>query len=184
MALFRNQSTRILVATDVAARGIDIQGLDIVINYDLPMKSEIYVHRIGRTGRAGLSGQAVSLATPRDKTRFLGFEKAAGVTIAEKKLPALSQLDSEAKKTASGRKAEMETLYISGGKKDKIRAGDILGAFTGDAGGVSGSDIGKIEIHDRFSYVAVSKSVSQSLIQKLKVGKIKGRKFRVERVAL
>jgi ATP-independent RNA helicase DbpA len=93
----------------------------------------------------------------------------------------LEQLESAAIRDAQWN-PKMETLFISGGRKDKVRPGDILGALTGDAGGLKGSDIGKIEIHDRFSYVAVSKNIADSVLQKLRNGKIKGRKFRIEKV--
>jgi ATP-independent RNA helicase DbpA len=182
MAKFRNKSTRILVATDVAARGIDVENLDMVFNYDMPAKVEIYTHRIGRTGRAGKAGLAVSLATSREKSRIQLIEKSSGSKFEWKKLASVEQLNVEVEKKQLHEDAKMETFRISGGRKEKMRPGDILGALTGEAGGMKGSDIGKIEIHDHFSYVAVSKDISHSALQKLTNGKIKGRRFRVERV--
>jgi ATP-independent RNA helicase DbpA len=178
MAKFRNLSTRVLIATDVAARGIDIADLDVVCNFDLP-KPDIYVHRIGRTGRAGKKGLAIAFVTSSQKSRIPLIEKFTGIKIQEKKLTSLAHL--EDKKFDNG-SAKMDTLYISGGRKDKVRPGDILGALTGEAGGLKGADIGKIEIHDRFSYVAIPRQISEMVLQRLRNGKIKGRKFKIERV--
>jgi ATP-independent RNA helicase DbpA len=182
MAKFRNQSTRVLIATDVAARGIDIEKLDLVVNYDLPSKVDVYTHRIGRTGRAGKSGLAVSFASARERGKIQTIEKSTGVKFDWKKLASNEQLNAEVAKTELHSDAKMDTLYISGGRKEKMRPGDILGALTGEAGGLSGSDVGKIEIHDHFSYVAVSRKVSQRALERLAAGRIKGRKFRVEKV--
>ncbi len=182
MAKFRNLSTRVLVATDVAARGIDVADLDLVVNYDLSPEPEIYVHRIGRTGRAGQKGLAISLGIAREKAKVEQAEKITGVKIERKVLPPSTQLEAEAAKRIFDRGAKMETLYISGGRKDKVRPGDILGALTGEAGGLPGSSIGKIEIHDRFAYVAVECAKAGLALDRLRLGRIKGRKFRVEAV--
>ncbi|MDZ4678681.1 MAG: ATP-dependent RNA helicase DbpA [Oligoflexia bacterium] len=180
MARFRNKSVRVLVATDVAARGLDIEDLDMVINYDVPIKPDIYVHRIGRTGRAGKKGLAIMLLTEREEFRFEDIEEFIGKKIERKSLSQLKQRDMRAK--VLNKDAEMETLYISGGRKDKVRPGDILGALTGDAAHLDGKDIGKIEIHDRFSYVAVSKHIAQRAMEKLRDGRIKGHKFQIKMV--
>lgn len=183
MAKFRNKSTRYLVATDVAARGIDIEDLDIVFNFDLPPKAEIYVHRIGRTGRAGKRGLAISIGSVRDRSKLSMIEDATGSRLDHKTVAAATQLRAEVDQARDQvANAEMETLFISGGRKDKVRPGDILGALTGEAGRLAASEIGKIEIHDRFSYVAVSKKIAQTALDRLRAGRIKGRKFRVERV--
>ncbi len=97
-------------------------------------------------------------------------------------LGSLSDVDPSAMQTRIQGEAEMRTLYISGGRKEKVRPGDILGALTGEAGGFNAKDIGKIEIHDHFSYVAVSTSIAQEALECLRNGRIKGRKFRVETV--
>ncbi len=182
MAKFRNKSTRILVATDVAARGIDVENLDAVFNYDLPLQADIYVHRIGRTGRAGKKGLAISLVTARQKSKIPAIEAYTGIQIQEKTLAQVSQLNLSEFKSCINQTAAMATLYVGGGRKDKMRPGDLLGALTGEAGGFKGNDIGKIEIHDRFSYVAISKSLAPIALQRLRDGLIKGRKFRVEMV--
>jgi ATP-independent RNA helicase DbpA len=175
MAKFRNQSVRVLVATDVAARGIDVSDLDLVVNFELPQKRENYVHRIGRTGRAGKSGKAISLILERDKNKVAGMANASGaagnevIVDFEKSIPEHVDLD-----------AKMDTLIILEGRKNKMRPGDILGALTGEAGGLKGDDIGKIEIHDFFSYVAVKKKLASTALMRLQNGRIKGRKVRVE----
>lgn len=176
MAMFRNGSHRILIATDVAARGLDIDSLELVINFDLPNQPETYVHRIGRTGRAGKDGLAITLAHPKDALRLIQFEQAAKSKIVRKNLRFKNQhgLGGALQESA------MKTLSISGGRKDKLRPGDILGALTGEAGGLAAAQIGKIEILERFSYVAVSSSVADRALDRLRNGKIKGKKFQVK----
>ncbi len=178
MAKFRNQSTRVLVATDVAARGLDVENLDLVVNFDLPSDPEVYVHRIGRTGRAGKSGQAVSLVTPKDTHKAKIAAQFAGTKFELKTLRIQGDDDSSAMEPMG--EALMVTIYISGGRKDKVRPGDILGALTGEAGRLNSEDIGKIEIHDRFSYVAISKKIAQKAFDRLTAGTIKGRRFRIQ----
>jgi ATP-independent RNA helicase DbpA len=180
MAKFRNRSVSILVATDVAARGIDVESLDLVVNYELPAQSEIYVHRVGRTGRAGNRGLAVSLASVREGAKLENIENYAKITLEIKTLPDLKGFSPSS--TGAQGVAAMKTLFIGAGRKDKMRPGDILGALTGEQGCLSGADIGKIEIHDRFSYVAVSAGVADAALERLRNGRIKGRKVRVESV--
>jgi ATP-independent RNA helicase DbpA len=174
MAKFRNKSTRILIATDVAARGIDVQDLDLVVNYDFPKEPEVYVHRIGRTARAGKTGLAITLSSYQEKIPIRDAER--------KETGSMERFEIRELYHEPNRQAEMATLYIGGGRKDKVRPGDILGALTGDAAGLSATQVGKIEIHDRFSYVAVSRSIFHEALERLKNGRIKGRKFRVETV--
>ena len=180
MAKFRNGSTRVLIATDVAARGIDLEKLDLVVNYDLPNQPEIYVHRIGRTGRAGNVGLSVSFCSRAEQPRLEAIELFTGsalVPLARDRTPATAKPAAPA-----ARDAKMETVRLSGGRKDKLRPGDILGALTGEAGGLAGEQIGKIEIHERFAYVAVAKSVSRRAIDSLNQGRIKGKRFKAELV--
>lgn len=178
MAKFRNQSIRMLVATDVAARGIDIENLNMVLNFDLPANPDVYVHRIGRTGRAGHKGMAISLVTPREWLKVDKIEEFCGI----KALRSILDIHQRAIQKNFLQDAKMDTLYIASGRKDKMRPGDILGALTGEAGGLQAANIGKIEIHDRFSYVAITKSSSAAAMERLNKGRIKGRKVRVERV--
>ncbi|MDQ3264987.1 MAG: ATP-dependent RNA helicase DbpA [Myxococcota bacterium] len=179
MATFRNQSTRVLVATDVAARGIDVEALDAVFNYELPQQPEIYVHRIGRTGRAGRGGMALSLAMPKEARKIEEIERFTG-----KPLERATVEPATAGQPPPSLEAPMATLFIDAGRKDKMRPGDILGALTGEAGGLSAAEVGKIELHDHFAYVAVSRSVARAALERLREGRIKGKKHRVEPVKL
>ncbi|MCY1043687.1 ATP-dependent RNA helicase DbpA [Corallococcus sp. bb12-1] len=178
MAKFRNHSTRVLVATDVAGRGIDVEALDAVVNYEMPQQPEAYVHRIGRTGRAGLRGLAISLVTRSDSRKVEDIEGTTGVKLEKGDVEALVPENMPGVSLISG----WETLSISAGRKDKMRPGDILGALTGEAGGLAATDVGKIEIHDHHAFVAVSKRVVKVAFQRLSEGRIKGRKQRIERV--
>ena len=178
LARFRNRSVRVLVATDVAGRGLDVQGLDLVINYELPSQPEIYVHRIGRTGRAGKTGVAISLTTgPRD-SRIEAAEQLTGKPIGILTRDSMDEPGFAALLDTLARGPDMETILISGGRKDRVRPGDILGALTGEAGGLRGADVGKIEVQDRLSYVAVSPRVVHAAVQCLNDGRIKGKRFR------
>ena len=178
LAKFRNGTTRVLVATDVAARGIDVAGLDLVINYEFPTKPEVYIHRAGRTGRAGKDGVALSFVTSTERARLDAVEVLLGAPLSRVKRTRPEGPEAPSSQPVA-QAAAMDTLRIGGGRKAKIRPADILGALTGEAGGLAGSDIGKIEIHDDFSYVAVARTVSRQAARSLSDGKIKGRKFRV-----
>ena len=175
MAAFRNRSLRVLVATDVAARGIDIEGLDAVFNLELPQQPEIYVHRIGRTARAGRVGAAYSLAMPKESRKVEELERFTGKPL-ERAEP-LPDVDPPPSLDAA-----MSTLYIDAGRKDKMRPGDILGALTGEAGGLNAADVGKIEVHDHHTYVAIARGVAGDALQRLRAGRIKGKRHRVEPV--
>ncbi len=171
IALLRSQCVRILVATDVASRGIDVAGLDLVVNYELPTQADVYVHRIGRTGRAGERGRAVSLVSDQEAYKLDALKQVSGEMSAE-------NWSTESRGGNLRRPALMQMIQIGGGRRDKVRPGDILGALTGEAGGFQAADIGKIEIHDRFSYVAVALERSTQAVKSLSNGRIKGRKFR------
>jgi len=176
MALFRNGTVRILVATDVAARGLDIESLDLVVNFEAPYEAPVYVHRIGRTGRAGKSGVAITLASEEERARL---RQIAGEIEAKVEGSTFDKIFSAVREAAEAA-VPMRTLFISGGRKDKLRPGDILGALTGDAGGMKAAEIGKIEIHDNFAFVGVRSSSADKAVQKLKEGRIKGRRFPVK----
>jgi len=172
---FANRSCSVLVASDVAARGLDIKELAAVINYELPSDPDIYLHRIGRTARAGQTGVAISLATPREMPRAMALEKHLGVTLRWEKLPSLAAGKHD------GLPAAMSTLRIDGGRSDKMRPGDILGALTGDAG-LPADAIGKIDVFATRSYVAIRRALADKALNRLRAGKIKGRSFRVARL--
>lgn len=167
---FANKSCPVLVATDVAARGLDIKELSMVVNYDLPHGMETYTHRIGRTARAGAEGIAITLYNEAEALKIEEYQEDASRNF----------LDTATLKKEQGfeMKPQFVTLVIEGGKKDKIRAGDILGALTGDVG-LPGSSIGKIDIYDRQSYVAIENSLVDEAHKKLKNSKIKNKKFSV-----
>jgi len=177
LAKFRNSSTRVLVATDVAARGLDIQDLDLVINFELPSQPEMYVHRIGRTGRAGKTGLAISLCASDERPKLEAIEEAGKLTL-ERVTRNPKSADERSVKQSLDRGAAMVTLRISGGRKQKLRPGDILGALTGEAGGLQSEQVGKIEIHEHFAYVAIASGVAQAAQRSLSEGHIKGKKFK------
>jgi len=172
---FANGSCNVLLASDVAARGLDIKDLAAVINYELPTDPDVYLHRIGRTGRAGRGGLALSLVTPREMPRANVLEDQHGQKF---RWAAVTPLRS---RVANAPQAAMATLCIDAGKTDKLRAGDILGALTGDAG-LPGDAIGKIDIFATRSYVAIRRELLAQAHKRLSAGKIKGRSFRVRRI--
>jgi len=166
---FSNRSCSVLVATDVAARGLDIKELDMVVNYDLPKDEATYTHRIGRTGRAGESGLAFSIFS-QDEKREADFYR--NETRVFKSAQTLAKADHFTLKPPN------VTLVIEGGKKEKVRPGDVLGALTGEAG-IAGKYVGQIDIFDRHAYVAIDRSMIKEAYKQLRKGNIKGRKFDV-----
>lgn len=172
LAMFANRSTSVLVATDVAARGLDIDALDMVINVELARDSEIHIHRVGRTGRAGEKGIAISLVAPSEAHR------AQAIELLQKSPLSWDQLDNLKSQGGAPLLPVMSTLVIGAGRKDKVRPGDILGALTGDAG-IPGAQVGKIAIFDFQAYVAVERGIAKQALQRLNDGKIKGRSLRV-----
>ncbi|KAA0011918.1 ATP-dependent RNA helicase DbpA [Billgrantia pellis] len=176
LVLFANHSVSILVATDVAARGLDIEALDAVFNYQIARDLEVHIHRIGRTGRAGSSGMACTLVTERESYRLERLVEFLGEPLEEAPLPprdVLAQVPF---------KPDMATLQLDGGKKQKVRPGDILGALTGD-GGIAGDQVGKIKVLERSAYVAVQREVAKAALAQLGTGKLKGRSFRARRIS-
>lgn len=167
---FSNQSCSVLVATDVAARGLDIQTLDAVINVDITPNAEVHVHRIGRTGRGKSKGLALSLVTRSEMHRAALIETYQGRPIAWFSLDKL--------KAPTGRppQAPMVTLCIQGGRKDKLRAGDLVGALTKDAG-FAFEQIGKINVLDFVTFIALDRRIAAKASEKLSHGTIKGRHF-------
>jgi len=169
---FANRSCAVLVATDVAARGLDIKGLSAVVSWELPPDPDVHLHRIGRTGRAGEKGLSLALVAPREIERAAAVEARSGVAATWTELPAV---------TGTPAPAPMTTLTIDGGRQDKLRPGDLLGALTGDVG-LPGDAIGKIDIVARRSYVAIRRDRAEAALRGLRAGKIKGRTFRVARL--
>jgi ATP-independent RNA helicase DbpA len=172
---FSNKSCSILVATDVAARGLDIKDLEAVINFELSQDPEVHIHRIGRTGRAGKTGLALSLYIPAESYRVNAIEEYQGSPIS------FSEIDALQVNPKLDLRPPMVTLCIDGGRKNKIRPGDILGALTGEAG-IAGNQVGKIDIFDRQSFVAIERSSVDKALQRLSTGKIKGRFFKARKL--
>ena len=175
LAQFKHQSCSILVATDVAARGLDVDDLPAVINYDLPRDPEVYVHRIGRTARAGKEGLAVSLLNEKEHDKL---DKIADYQGNALNIQSVNQLKYDENFTMLPAR---KTLVIAGGRKDKVRPGDILGALTGDAG-IPGSAVGKIDITEFSAYVTLENSQADKALGRLINGKIKGRRFKVRKL--
>jgi len=169
---FANRSCSVLVATDVAARGLDIAALPLVVSFDIAHDPDTHTHRVGRTGRAGEDGLAVTLVTPRERPKAINIEEQLGQPLPWHPLkvapPRGKQLNL----------APMKTLVIDAGRQDKLRPGDILGALTGDAG-LDAKDIGKIDVFATRAYVAIRRDLANKALERLRAGKIKGRNFRV-----
>jgi len=169
---FANRSCSILCATDVAARGLDIQSLDAVINVETTPDPEVHIHRIGRTGRGKETGLAFTLCAPYELRRAEQIEAYQGQALTWGALDRLKRASGEALR------APMVTLCIQGGKKDKLRPGDLLGALTKDAG-FAFEQIGKIAILDQVCFVALERRIAGSAYEKLSAGTIKGRRFKM-----
>ena len=172
---FANGSVRVLVATDIAARGLDIKDLAAVISYELPLDPDSHVHRVGRTGRAGRSGLALHLFAHREVSRLLAVEEKLGIKATVQKLP--NTLSPDRPMTAT-----VQTVCVDGGRSDKLRPGDLLGALTGDAG-LPKEAVGKINTFDTRTYVAIDRKFAKTALERLRAGKIKGKNFRVRPIA-
>ena len=173
---FANRSCSVLVATDVAARGLDIDRLEAVINVDVTPDPEIYIHRIGRTGRADEDGWAFSLCSPRDRRRI---DTIARMTGSEPEWHTLGSLQSG---NDDALLPPMVTLQILGGRKEKIRPGDVLGALTAEVPGArtfTREQVGKITVTDQSTYVAVARELAGEAVRKLATGKVKGKIVKV-----
>jgi ATP-dependent RNA helicase DeaD len=191
---FKTGNFRYLVATDVAARGIDVDNVTLVINYDVPMEKESYVHRTGRTGRAGNKGKAITLATQYEGKYLKAIEKYIGFEI--------TKMDPPTQKEVSSRKADFEEkiggrrvvknnktarinqdimkLHFSGGKKKKIRALDLVGTIS-NIPGVTSEDIGIITIQDSMSYVDILNGKGSLVLQAMETTTVKGKKLKVSK---
>ncbi len=173
LLLLRNGSLRIVVATDVAARGLDIDDLGAIVNFDLPREPDVFVHRIGRTARAGRSGLSISMTHPSDGRILDDLRQGplAGIGVSPIPPAEVQQPPPPA----------MITIAIQGGRHDRLRPGDIVGALT-TAVGLAATDIGQITVTDRISFVAVAASVADRALDGLAAGRIKNKRFRTYRV--
>ena len=169
---FANRSCSVLVATDVAARGLDIAQLQCVINVDVTPDPEVHIHRIGRTGRGDAEGLALNLASMDEMGSVGKIEQLQGRESEWHPLDALTPGSGEPLRPP------MATLQIVGGRKEKIRAGDVLGALTGEAG-FAKEQVGKINVNEFSTYVAVERSIAAEAMRKLSAGRVKGKSVKV-----
>jgi ATP-independent RNA helicase DbpA len=169
---FSNRSCSVLVATDVASRGLDVEGLEAVINVDVTPDPEIHIHRIGRTGRGDAEGLALTLASMDEMGAVGKIELMQGRESAWEPLSSL--------KPAEGGPLQppMRTLQIVGGRKEKIRAGDVMGALAGECG-LTREQVGKINVNEFSTYVAVQAELAKKVEAQLSRGKIKGKTVKV-----
>ena len=176
---FANRSCNVLVASDVAARGLDIDDIGAVVNYELPTDADTWLHRIGRTGRAGRAGLALSLVATNERNRAAPIEarmlEQGGAPIR------FEQIAPQEGKPRGVPQAAMATLRIDAGRTDKLRPGDIVGALTGEAG-LAKEAVGKIDVYPTRSYVAIARGQADRALERLRAGKIKGRRFRIHRL--
>lgn len=226
---FKNGDIKILIATDVAARGIDVANLDLVINYDIPQENEYYVHRIGRTGRNKNIGKAITYVVGKEKNKLEEIEKYAKTKIKYEKIPTVTEINKvkdqdlinkigdiitnksyissevfdnfinnqntnlkdlakamfsiinerDVQKSVSTDENGFVKLFFSLGKKDKIMAKDVIGSIASNTA-VSGGDIGKINILDKFSFVEVPGNYVEEIISGMNGNTIKGKKVNIE----
>ena len=172
---FSSKACSVLIATDVAARGLDVTDLSAVINFELSYDPELHIHRIGRTGRAGAKGLAISLFSNTERRRLDAIEEYQGARIK------ITNMDTLSTSTDFKLYPPMVLLFINGGKKEKLRAGDLLGALTA-SDSIIASQVGKITLFDKFAYVAIDQKAGKLALDILSNNNIKGRKFRVRRL--
>ena len=172
---FANRSCNVLVASDVAARGLDIDDIGAVVNYELPTDADTFLHRIGRTGRAGREGLALSLVAERERGRAALIEERQGAPLRFERSAPLEG------KPRGVPQAAMATLRIDAGRTDKLRPGDIVGALTGEAG-LAKEAIGRIDVYPTRSYVAIARGQAGNALERLRAGRIKGRRLRIHRL--
>ncbi len=175
LAQFANKSCSILIATDVASRGLDIKDLEVVINFEISPDPEIYIHRIGRTGRVNNKGLALSLFMTSEAPKVNTIEEYLNSPVRVDKTSTLKMREN------FRLSPPMVTLCINAGRRDKIRAGDILGALTANTD-LPGKQIGKIDIFDILAYVAVERPIAKQALKILSQGKIKGRRYRARKL--
>ncbi|MBB5173830.1 DEAD/DEAH box helicase [Texcoconibacillus texcoconensis] len=192
MNKFKRGKFRYLIATDVAARGIDIADISLVINYDIPYEKESYVHRTGRTGRAGHSGKAITFMTPRERKQVSQIEQYVGFYIPINKAPSKASVakstaafkqkmnaqPSEKKDKSASLNKNIMKLYFNGGKQKKLRPVDFVGTLT-SIPDVTADDIGVINIQERATYVDILNGKGEHVLQAMKQKTIKGKQLKV-----
>ncbi|OLN22560.1 RNA helicase [Domibacillus antri] len=194
MKEFKRGEFRYLCATDVAARGIDVANVPLVINYDVPFEKESYVHRTGRTGRAGHSGKAITFLTPYEEKFLVEIEKYIGFEIPREVRPSQEDVSSgrEAFELKMSERPELKEeksrslnkdimkLYFNGGKKKKIRAVDFVGTIS-NIKDISAEDIGIITIQDNVSYVEILNGKGPIVLKAMKTTTVKGKQLKVQK---
>ena len=186
MKSFKRGEFNFLIATDVAARGIDISKLSHIINYDIPLEKESYVHRIGRTARAGNSGKAITLVCPEEYKYLNQIENYIGYSIPKVEIPSDTVLNktvnlkSELKEDKAIKlNNEITKIYLNLGKKKKIRPGDIVGGIL-SIEGICAENIGIIDVRDNFTYVDILDGKGHLVLNALSDITIKGKKVKAE----
>ncbi|MGP6147429.1 DEAD/DEAH box helicase [Jeotgalibaca sp. A122] len=194
---FRSGKLRYLVATDVASRGIDIENITHVVNYDVPFEKESFIHRTGRTGRAGKMGQALTLVSENDKFRWAevfdyAFEDKDAVTeivapserIVARAKAAFDKKNQTRMKPRVARNKELNQditkIYFNGGKKKKLRAVDFVGTLT-NIKGITAEDIGIITIQENVTYVEVLNGKGPYVISEMQDRTVKGKNLKVHK---
>jgi len=192
---FRRGEHDCLIATDVAARGLDIDTVTHVINYDIPLEVDSYIHRIGRTGRAGKNGIAITFVTSNEVEFLHKIEERIGFKISPKAVPCPLQYTdgfpgvvktkvrvnpNTLEKLAENTDCGITRLHINAGRKNKLRVGDIVGAITKGAN-ISGESIGVIEIYDAYSFVDILNGYGDTVMTALKDSGIKGKRMKIEK---
>jgi ATP-independent RNA helicase DbpA len=172
LVLFANRSCSVLVATDVAARGLDMQQLEAVINVDVSRDADVHIHRIGRSGRGQRAGLALTLVGPGERKWVKPIEEDRGAAVVWEELRAMEPAPGDSLQPP------MRTLCIQGGRKDKLRPGDLLGALAGEAG-LTREQVGKINVFEFMTYVALERAIADMAAERLADGAIKGRQFRM-----
>ena len=193
---FKNNKFNILISTDVAARGIHIDDISLVINYDVPRDKENYIHRIGRTGRKDSYGKAITIFTDKDDKYINEIEEYLGYEIKnleELKIDDIAKgkikFEKKSKEVLKNRKnkmieknihSEVTKIYINAGKKKKIRVIDIVGAFS-NLPGINNEDIGVVEVQDLCSYVDILNYKGEELVKKYKEISIKKKMIKLRK---
>ena len=191
---FKRGKFRYLIATDVAARGIDIEDITLIINYDMPHEKENYVHRTGRTGRAGKTGKAITFMKPHEEKYVTEIEKYLGFELyradppskeeVQQAMPAFKAKISEGPTLKEDKSAKLNQnimrLYFNGGKKKKLRAVDFVGTIA-KIEGVTADDIGIITIHENETFVEILNGKGPLVLQAMKTTTVKGKLLKVHK---
>jgi superfamily II DNA/RNA helicase len=195
MNRFKRGEFSYLVATDLAARGIDVENISLVINYDLPLEREVYVHRTGRTGRAGQMGKAISFVTTaedrylKDIENFIGFEITQAVRPAKEEVALMKPAFDKKQKAAPVIKVmksdnlnkDIMKLKFYGGKKKKLRATNFVGVIS-NLDGITADDIGIITIQDTLTYVEILNGKGPLVLEAMQNTMIGGKQLKVLKV--